>query len=138
MSMEQMEALEVALIGAQSSLAKEQVKAAAALEGEAVAREEQLAAEEKSARAAIDSKRQLASLERDVAMLTRLREEGGGKATIDASVASLSANAARREVLAQRAALNELAEALTAAEARVRELERLANLARVAQLMDTT
>ena len=70
-----------------------------------------------------------------------IRAVGGGWTETlhsDASVASLSANAARREVLAQRAALNELAEALTAAEARVRELERLANLARVAQLMDTT
>ena len=101
------------------------------------------------ARDALDARRRVAALQRDLQMLTRVggedgRTSAGGSGvdneggacgesgTLAVAVAALTPEALRREVLSQHASLGALSEALATAEERVRSLERYADLTRLA------
>ena len=140
-SRDEMEALEMTLMKAHAAHAVQLGRAAAALEAEAEACAMLHALEERHAREAIDSKRQIAALQREVQALTRMGAQAGGRSDssapgdgtgVAAAVAALSPEALRTEVVTQHATLDALSEALSAAEERVHELERYADLAREA------
>ena len=145
-----MEGLELALAEARRLHSEQLARAAAALEAEAASQARLQRSEEAAARDQRDAARTIAALERDVQALTRLAGAesaaaaaaapgGAPSPAVAAAVAALPpdrVDALRREVTTQHTALGALSEALAIAEARVRELERYADLARDAGVAD--